>query len=265
MSAVGQFSPQTGNLMVGKGFFIFKPVGETAFYHMGNCTEAVFTPTIEKLEHFSSMEGTKEKDLIIVLSKNGTTKLTLEEQTKRNLAMIMLGDITEDSYGIPEIEIFSRDSLSGNLRYYATNNQGPRWFVDLYSVQFNPSGGWNPISSEIGNMEVTGDWNALDGSFGIMRLLPAIGESAPANVIVPFISGIPAVGEILTASFGAWLGGPSYTYLWKANGGSAANTATAKTYTVGAGDSGKVMTVEVTASNSVGDTLYISAPTTAVT
>src|SRR4051812_36505762 len=92
----GLFAPNTDNYVIGKGFLIFKPTGETDFFHLGNCPSFAFTPAVTKLDHFSSMEGTKEKDASIVTEKSGTVKLTLEEFTARNLGMLLMGDVDDD-------------------------------------------------------------------------------------------------------------------------------------------------------------------------
>jgi predicted secreted protein len=76
--------------------------------------------------------------------------------------------------------------------------------------------------------------------------------AAPANLVLPAISGVLAVGEVLTAYEGVWSNGPtSYAYEWQ-NAGVAINGATARTYTVVAGDAGDSITVVVTATNSAG-------------
>ncbi len=58
----GKLAPSTENYLIGKGFLIFRPVGETDFFHLGNVPTFEFTPAVTKLDHFSSQEGTKEKD-----------------------------------------------------------------------------------------------------------------------------------------------------------------------------------------------------------
>jgi len=253
----GIVSPDVQNLAVGKGFILFKPDNEPDFYHVGNVPTFTFTPKITTLDHFSSMEGTRLKDLSITLEKSGEVKMDMEELTARNLAMLVLGDVTEDEDGNPVVSIFSRDSLTGQLQYFATNEVGPRWYVDLLSVTFNPSGDFSPIGDTFAKLPVTGTVQAVDGVFGTMSLKPAVGSVIPENVLVPFISGAtgaggaPKVGDTLSANIGGWIGASSFAYAWE-KGGTPISGETNKTYIPVVGDVAAVITVSVTATNSVG-------------
>lgn len=247
----GIVSPDVKNLAVGKGFILFRPDDSADFYHVGNVPTFTFTPKITTLDHFSSMEGTRLKDLSITLEKSGEVKMDMEELTARNLAMLVLGDVTEDEDGNPVVNIFSRDSLTGQLQYYATNEVGPRWYVDLLSVTFNPSGDFSPIGDTFAKLPVTGTVQAVDGVFGTMTLKPDAGTVEPENVLPPFVSGTPKVGTVLTANIGGWIGASSYAYTWKGTG-TLIPGATGKTYTPVVGDVGKIITVEVIATNSIG-------------
>lgn len=249
----GIVSPDVQNLAVGKGFILFKPDTADDFYHVGNVPTFTFTPKITTLDHFSSMEGTRLKDLSITLEKSGEVKMDMEELTARNLAMLVLGDVTEDVDGNPVVSIFSRDSLTGRLQYYATNEVGPRWYVDLLSVTFNPSGDFSPIGDTFAKLPVTGTVQAVDGVFGTMTLKPGVSSVEPENVLEPFITGTPKVGQPLTANIGGWIGASSFAYDWKVGGATPAGTpANQKVFTPAAGDATKTATVAITATNAVG-------------
>jgi hypothetical protein len=170
-------SPNTGNYRVGKGIITFKREGELDFAHMGNAPAIEFTPTIETLEHFSSMEGVRSKDLEIVLEKGGELVLTLEEWTAQNLALALLGSVDEAAPGGPEIDIFSANAVSGELKFTSTNEVGPKWDLHFFNVSFIPSGAINPISDEFGQIEITAqvlvapaDSSAFAGRFGVAKL-----------------------------------------------------------------------------------------------
>jgi len=253
-NAIGQISPNKGNIMIGKGFMLFRPEDETLFYHLGNCPTIEVTPKVTSLEHFDAMQGTKEKDLDIVTERAMDVKINMEEFTKRNLAMLLMGTIDDTDPDKPKVNIFARDSLTGELRYYAANDKGPRWYMTLLSVTFKPSGSFSPISEGFASMEVTGSANALDGEWGDMELQPAARSIAPENIFEPFISGEPNVGSVLTAMIGAWIGVDSFEYLWKADGTTPGATATSKTYVPVSGDAGKAMTVSVSGTNTIGTT-----------
>ncbi len=257
----GKLAPSTDNYVIGKGFLIFKPVGEADFFHLGNCPNFVFTPGVTKLDHFSSQEGTKEKDKTIVTEKTGTVKLTLEEFTKRNLGILLMGSVNDDDPDDITIDIFSTTALEGELRFYATNDEGPRWRFFLNKVSFTPSGDFSPISENYANMVVNGDVFAVDGTWGTARL---VSSSAPENITLPFITGSIEEDATVTVSNGGWLDVDEYTYQWKADGSNIVG-ATSKTYTILTGDIGAVLTCVVTGTNDFGSDVATSIATDPVT
>jgi hypothetical protein len=274
---VGITAPDVGNLAVGKGFILFKPVDQTAFFHLGNVPTFTFTPKVVVLDHYSAMAGTRIKDLTIVTEKSGEVKMDLEELTAQNLALLVMGDVGQDASTPPnpQVQIFSRSSLIGELKFYATNEVGPRWYVDLLSVNLTPSGDFSPIvDNAFVKMIVSGSVQSVDGVFGTMTLQPPISAALPQNVLLPSITGMtgvsgpgnPKTGDVLTANIGAWIAATSYTYAWKSGTPpsgpwTAITGATNKTYTVVSGDVGKAFVVDVTGHNHNGTTVA-TAPAT---
>ena len=250
-------SPSTKNLLIGKGVILLKPEGASTFYPVGNVPTLDLTPTIEKLEHFSSMEGTKTKDEVITLTKSGTIKMVMEEITANNIALLMLGDVTATGYGA-SIKLFSRASITSAFQFYGTNDKGPRWFVDIPKVIWNPSGAFSPISDAYAKLEATGEWSALEGDFGTMTLLAEAGTTVPQNVLAPYIGGKLTVGSTAEVFVGAWIGASGYAYQWKL---SATNKGTDKTQVFDASGS---WTCVVTASNAIGNTVVTTAAVTVV-
>ena len=77
-------------------------------------------------------------------------------------------------------------------------------------------------------------------------------DDSPEPTVVPAITGTVAVGQVVSVSNGTWSGSPaSYTYQWQANGVDIAG-ATVPTYTVQAGDAGKLIGCAVTATDADG-------------
>src|SRR5207245_700910 len=100
----------------------------------------------------------------------------------------------------------------------------------------------------------------------------AVVTGPPRNISPPQLFGIARVGLALTASHGSWSGLPtSFAYRWRrcdASGASCAPIAgaTARSYTIRAGDLGKRLRVIVVASNAAGSSAPArSAPSAVVT
>jgi hypothetical protein len=160
--------------------------------------------------------------------------------------------------------------IRGEFQFWATNNVGPRWKMDLTRVLINPTGPFNPISNEYNAMTINMQHVIDDnGLFGTMTLLPDVSAAAPTNSLLPFITGnlnigeTPAyaqVGEVMNVNVGAWIGAQQFSFQWKANN-VVISGATAVSYTPVGGDSGKPLTVAVTGTNSVGSTTVTSTAT----
>ena len=87
---------------------------------------------------------------------------------------------------------------------------------------------------------------------------------APANTVLPAISGTARADQTLSASNGTWANSPtSYTYQWQKNGVNISG-ATASTYLILFSDYGSVIRVGVTATNAFGSTTAYSTATAAV-
>lgn len=100
-------------------------------------------------------------------------------------------------------------------------------------------------------------------SFKVSGSTVAAAAAAPVNSVLPAISGVAQVGQVLTAWEGQWSAAATYSYQWKVDGTNKAG-ATAKSFSPVVGDVGKAVTVEVTATNSAGNASAISAATAAV-
>jgi hypothetical protein len=84
--------------------------------------------------------------------------------------------------------------------------------------------------------------------------------TAPVNGVIPAISGIAQVGQVLTVWPGVWAPFGVFTYVWK-NEGVAIPGATGSTYTPVVGDIGDNITCTVTCTNTGGAASATSAET----
>lgn len=172
-------APSINNYYVGKGVISFKKDEDTDFVDCGNVPEFEWTPEVEKLDHFSSREGVRQKDRTIVLEKKGTIRMVMEEWNVRNLAIALLGEVSQDTEGNSVIEIFASNAVSGALKFTGSNEVGPKFEWVFNRVDFIPSSSISPLSDEWGQLEVTGEAAAVDGSFGTVTLLAEEGSELP--------------------------------------------------------------------------------------
>lgn len=150
-------SPNTGNLTVGKGIVYFMKTGDSEFRDVGEVLEFEVTLTIEQLDHFTQRQGTREKDLTVVLERGGQVRQVMEEWTAANMAIVLMGSVDENAVGGPLIEIMSEDAIDGKVRFDGQNDVGARWEVILDRVRYIPSASINFISDEWAPLEVTGE------------------------------------------------------------------------------------------------------------
>lgn len=157
MPAATLLSPSTGNYQVGKGIVSFKQDGDTEYRDLGNVSALVLTPNLTTLDHFSSRVGTKSKDLSIVLEKQLTLKMTMDEVTAKNIAIMLLGSVDEAAIDGPVIDIFAVNEITGALRFVGANDVGAQCTMDLWNISFKPDGDFSLISDEFNEMEATAD------------------------------------------------------------------------------------------------------------
>lgn len=159
-------SPNIANLTIGKGRVYVKTSLDTARRAVGNCPEFEFTPELEKLEHFDSQSGIKERDRTVTISKKGTLRIVFEEMTAENLRLALLGTLEDGSSGDQIIDIFSEGTISAEVWFDAENDIGPKWNYYFPRVDFTPSSGISLISDDWANIEISGDVQKVAGSFG---------------------------------------------------------------------------------------------------
>lgn len=141
------------NYFVGKGILSFRPYGTTVPRDLGNAPAFSLTPQIEKLDHFSSRGGVREKDASKVTQKSGQAQVTLDEITLENIAMVLLGSISGSV-----MTLMAESEVKGYLSFTGTNDIGNRFNVDDVLVSFTPNQGLDFISEDYGQIQLTGEW-----------------------------------------------------------------------------------------------------------
>ena len=127
---------------------------------------------------------------------------------------------------------------------------GVTWTFDGIQTGYTPSAQTADKMSATVTYKVTGSYVTAP-------------TAAPANTLLPAISGVAQVGQTLTAIPNTWTNSPAFTYQWKKNGANLAG-ATAATYVPVTGDIGGAITATVTGTNSAGNATATTAATTAV-
>jgi hypothetical protein len=160
-------SPDIRNYLIGKGTISIMLAGDSSWRDLGNCPTFEFTPNLTKLDHYSSRSGVKKKDRVVVTEKTGTLKIVMEEWTVQNLALALMGASSLNSANQEEIDIFSENTITAQVKFTGTNEVGPKWEYLFNAVDFIPSAALNPISDQWGQIEVSGDVLAdINGKFG---------------------------------------------------------------------------------------------------
>ncbi len=165
-------SPNVNNYHIGKGIVSFKEAGDSVFTDLGNAPSFVYTPTIEKLEHFSSREGVKTKDFTAITQAGATVKFTLDEITGLNLSFFSLAEQGTDTDGNISLAGLSKLEFSGVIKVVGTNDIGQQ--VDfLATVSFVPSGDFSFITDadEFTVIEIEAEVQKdANGNFGVWTI-----------------------------------------------------------------------------------------------
>jgi hypothetical protein len=107
------------------------------------------------------------------------------------------------------------------------------------------------MSCQVTATNSVGSTNANSNSTSAVTSAPYVSATVPA------ISGTVAIGQVLTCSQGTWYGNATITYAYQwTRSGSNIGSATSSTYTLVSGDAGLSIACKVTATNSVGSTVY---------
>src|SRR5580765_4349050 len=162
-------SPDVQNYHIGKGILSFKEVGGSTFTDLGNAPSFIYTPTVEKKEHFSSREGIKTKDFTAITQVGATIKVSLDEITGLNLSFFALGDIDTTTPGEATINGLSKAEFIGDIKVEGTNDIGQQ--VDFTAtVSFVPAGDFSFItdSDDFTVIELEAEvQKGTDGFFGV--------------------------------------------------------------------------------------------------
>jgi hypothetical protein len=166
-------SPSIQNYHIGKGIVSFKQDGASSFVDLGNAPSFVWSPKIEKKEHFSSREGVKTKDFTAITQTGATIKMKLDEINGENLAIFTLGEVGTDTDGNVTVQAFKKTEIAGIFRVVGTNDIGQQ--VDYEGrASVNPTGDFSFITDadDFSTLEIECECQKDDvtGSFGVFTV-----------------------------------------------------------------------------------------------
>jgi len=166
-------APSTDNYQLGKGILYFDRFDSdgngTGELDLGNAPAFNIGITLDTLDHFESRSGIREKDLSVNVSVSSLATFTLDEYSKENIALAILG-----------AEPSTETQGSGSVTDEAVTARHDRWVKLLYrnikSVVVNDDGG--------GGVYVIGVDYEVDQSVGRLKILStgSIADAAALDV-----------------------------------------------------------------------------------
>lgn len=170
-------------ITLGRGELLFAPFTtgtliHTGYRSLGNCSNIVITPTIEKLDHMDSRQGIKQRDISAMISQAISGSFTADHITRQNLARLFNGTSS----------IVTQTSLSSQTTTITGAVLGNTY--QLGETAANPSGHRNVTSVVVTSTSpsVTYVLNTdyeLDAALGLITLLTT-GAGAGLNLTVTY-------------------------------------------------------------------------------
>lgn len=172
----------------------------TGYRRIGNCTEVNLTFEAEKLEHYSSEAGVREKDDSVVLQTNRTGSFTTDNNDIENLALYFFG---ESSTVTTATTTVTDEAISGvkQGRYYqlglsASNMTGVRGLVTHTA---GPPA--KKIIVKVATAEKTeGTDYTIDMTSGLLYIVPGGGIANDANLLVSYKLGNSTRERVVSGS-----------------------------------------------------------------
>lgn len=135
---------------------------EVPWVDFGNCPSFKVNAEFETLEHFSDRTPIKTRDKKVILTRKGSLAITLDEITKANLKLALMG---KDVGG--KTKIFGESQVYGQVKLEQTNEVGNKFSWFFGNVSFIPGKEIEVIGNNWMTVEITGEVNMdVNGEFG---------------------------------------------------------------------------------------------------
>jgi len=147
--------PSTNNYSIGKGALsvaTWSSSGPGAYSAMGNCPSIEVEPTIERLEHFSSLSGLRNRDKYPIIQTAYTLTFDCDEIAAVNLAKFLLGTQSGD-----DILGLQNANQEYSLKFVAANPVGVKYTWVFHRCTLGPNGAMALIGEEWQVMSFTAE------------------------------------------------------------------------------------------------------------
>ena len=148
--------PNVGNYFIGRGYATVTLEGESSAHDLGNITLFEFQVKPTMLPHYSSRVGVRKKDFVAVTELEATLTLSMEEIVARNLALCVLGDVSQPTPGVYHIDIMESPQKYASFQFIGTNSVGAQWTAVFPLVLLTPQKAISLISAG------SGSWGTID-------------------------------------------------------------------------------------------------------
>jgi len=144
-------SPSTTLYSLGKGILkIGEWTGETpptlpaGYSDVGNCPKFDVEVTEEKLDHFSSRSGIRQKDKTITLETGYSVKFSLDEMSVKNLQIFLKATLSGSNVLLANTALNKEFALL----FTADNPVGPNETWQFHRLTIAPDGAFNLIGDD---------------------------------------------------------------------------------------------------------------------
>jgi hypothetical protein len=146
--------PNVGNYAIGKGKLYIGDwqVGTITYAEMGNCPSVECEPAVERLEHFSSQAGLRQRDAYPVVQATYTVNFECDEAAAVNLKRFLMGTQVGN-----QIRMLQNPNAYFSLKFVSDNPIGPNYRWVFHKCVIAPNGAMALIKDEWMSMAYTAE------------------------------------------------------------------------------------------------------------
>lgn len=120
---------------------------------VGNCPKMEVEVTEEKLNHFSSRTGLRQKDKSVVLETGFTLNFDLDEISVLNLQTYLKARLSGSNVLLANMVT----GMEHQIKFVSDNSVGPNETWDFWRLELSPNGAFSLIGEEWSTLSFTGE------------------------------------------------------------------------------------------------------------